>query len=316
MRRIALRLVTLIGVLFAVSVLSFSLLDFLPGDPVVQILGPNASDQEQYDIVEHDLGRDKSMAEQYVKYVSGAVRGDLGKSYIDRQPVSTLIGERLPVTIELLLLTQILSVLITLPVAVWSAYRQGGIFDRAATGFSFAALSFPNFAVGVVLVYLLAVQAQLVPATGYTRITEDLGQNLRSVILPVIILSLGTTAVYIRLLRSDMIATLQEDFILMAKAKGLPTWQILIRHALRPSSFSLLTVVAINLGTLIGGSVIVEYLFALPGVGLLAIQRIGQRDYLVVQGFVLLVAATFVLANFLVDAMYSVLDPRIRRGGG
>jgi peptide/nickel transport system permease protein len=174
-------------------------------------------------------------------------------------------------------------------------------------------LSVPGFGLAVILVYFLAVKWGLLPATGYTKLTEDLAGNLRTVALAATVLTLPLAAVYTRLLRSDMIANLQEDFILMARSKGLPTWHILLRHALRPSSFSLLTVFGINFGTLLGGSVIVEQFFGLPGLGSLAVGSIFRRDYLVTQGVVLLIATAFVLANFAVDLLYTVLDPRVRR---
>jgi peptide/nickel transport system permease protein len=169
----------------------------------------------------------------------------------------------------------------------------------------------------VFLVYVFSLQLDWFPAVGYDRITgpDGLGANLRSVALPVAVLVAGLTAVYTRLLRSDLIATLQEDFILMARSKGLPTWHVMVRHALRPSSFSLLTVFGINFGTLIGGTVILEYFFAIPGIGGLAVESIAKRDYLAVQGVVLVVAIAFVVVNFLVDLLYNILDPRVRRAG-
>ncbi len=169
----------------------------------------------------------------------------------------------------------------------------------------------------VFLVYLFSVQLGWFPAVGYDRLTgpDGLGAHIKSIVLPVSVLVAGLTAVYTRLLRSDMIATLQEDFILMARSKGLPTWHVLVRHALRPSSFSLLTVFGINFGTLIGGSVILEYFFSIPGIGYLAVESIAKRDYLAVQGVVLVIATAFVVVNFVVDLLYAVLDPRVRRAG-
>ena len=157
----------------------------------------------------------------------------------------------------------------------------------------------------------------MIPAVGYDRITgpDGIGQNLRSVALPVLVLTVGLTAVYTRLLRSDLIATLQEDFVMMARSKGLPTWHILLRHALRPSSFSLITVFGLNFGALIGGTIIVEAFFGIPGLGVLTAESIARREYLVVQGVVLLIATAFVMINFLTDLVYSLLDPRVRRAG-
>ena len=309
------RVVKLVVVVLIISFLTFSMTKMLPGDPINTLLGPQASDPRAREAVTRDLGLDKPFIEQYTTWLSGVVTEfDFGRAYSSNFQVKTLIAQRLPVTIELMLLAQFFSLLISVPLAIWSAYRANRMSDKVITTTSFGLISFPNYALAVFLVYFFAVQWQIFPAVGYTRLTQDVGDNLRSVALPVMVLVAGLTAVYTRLLRSDMIATLQEDFILMARSKGLPTWHVLIRHALRPSSFSLLTVFGINFGTLIGGSVILEYFFSLPGSGGLAVESIAKRDYLAVQGVVLIIAVAFVVVNFVVDLLYSVLDPRVRRG--
>lgn len=305
------KLARLVGVLFAISVLTFLMTQLLPGDPARQLLGPGGS---AADIarVRHELRLDQALPAQYAHWLGNVLHGDLGRAYSNNQTVSQIIGQRFPVTLELLILAQLLALAIAVPVAVYSAYKRDGLFDRVVTGLAFGTLSVPQFVLAVVLVYGLAVKAHWFPATGLTHISDSLSGNLRSVALPSISLALGIAAVYVRLLRSDMITTLQEDYILMARAQGLPPRRILLRHALRPSSFSLLTVAGINVGALIGGAVIVEYLFALPGLGSKLVESIFRRDYLVVQGIVLLVAAGYVLVNFAVDALYSALDPRTR----
>ena len=189
------------------------------------------------------------------------------------------------------------------------------MLDRLSTGAAFGFLSVPNFILGVVLVLLFAVKFHWFPATGYTPLTQNPLQNLRSLVLPSVTLAVAELATYLRLLRTDMIATLQEDFVTMAKAKGLSDRRILLRHALRPSSFSLVTVGGLNLGRLIGGTFIVEIIFAIPGIGELTLRSIYNRDYLVVQGVTLVIAVGYVLANVIVDILYSVLDPRIRHAG-
>jgi len=224
------------------------------------------------------------------------------------------IGERLPVTLEIGLVALFMSVLLAVPLGVYSAYRANGPIDRGITTASFGLLAIPSFMTALLLLYFFAVYLGWFPATGWTRLTDNPYQNLRSVVLPATSLGIGQLAVYTRLLRSDMIATLQEDFVSMARAKGLPTWRILFRHALRPSSFSLLTIIGLQVGGLIGGAVIVEQFFALPGVGRLLFDSISQRDLVMVQGVVLFLALATVFANFSVDLLYSVLDPRIRRG--
>jgi len=312
-KTIVIRVARLLAVVLIVSFLTFSLTKMLPGDPVNVLLGPQASNQEVRAAVEKDLGLDKSFTNQYLTYLSNAAQGDLGRSYTSKFETTTLLKQKLPATLELMLLAQLLALAISIPLAMYSAYRANSRADKAITTTAFGLISFPNYALAVVLVWLFAVQLRWFPAIGYKPISAGLSANLKSIALPVGALLAGLVAVYTRILRSDLIATLQEDFVLMARSKGLPTWHILLRHALRPSSFSLLTVFAINFGALIGGSVIVEQFFVIPGVGSLAIESILKRDYLVVQGVVLLIATSFVVVNFLVDILYSVLDPRVRR---
>lgn len=308
------RLAKLLAVVLIVSFLTFALTKLLPGDPVNVILGPQASNQEMRAAVEADLGLNKSFVSQYTGYIGNALTGDLGRSYVSRFETTTLLGQRLPASLELMILAQVVSLAIAVPVAMLSAYRANTKLDRAITTGTFGLISFPNYALAVVLVAVFSVRLGWFPAIGYKSISSyGLIENLKSIALPLAVMVTGLTAVYTRLLRSDLIATLQEDFVLMARSKGLPTWHILLRHALRPSSFTLLTVFGINFGTLVGGSVILEYFFAIPGVGSLAVESILKRDYLVVQGVVLLIATAFVLVNFIVDTLYSVLDPRVRR---
>jgi peptide/nickel transport system permease protein len=312
------RLPKLVLVVLIVSFLTFCLTELLPGDPVNTILGSEAGNPESVAALRAELGLDEPFLERYVDYISGVVTDfDLGRAYSSNFEVKELLTNRLPATIELILLAQVISLLLAIPLALFGAYRADSRADRAITASAFGLISVPNFAMAVFLVYVFSLQLDWFPAVGYDRITgpEGIGANLRSVALPVAVLVAGLTAVYTRLLRSDLIATLQEDFILMARSKGLPTWHVMVRHALRPSSFSLLTVFGINFGTLIGGTVILEYFFAIPGIGGLAVESITKRDYLAVQGVVLVVAVAFVLVNFLVDILYSILDPRVRRAG-
>jgi len=312
------RLVKLLVVVLIVSFLTFLLTKLLPGSPINTILGPQASNPTARAALESQLGLDKPFFEQYFSYIHGVVvEQDLGKSYSQDIPTTSSLAARLPASLQLMVMAQVISLLISVPLTLFSAYRSNSRADKAITAGAFGLISLPGFALAVFLVYFFAIQLGWFPALGYDRITgpKGLGANLKSVALPVAVLCAGLTAVYTRILRSDLIATLQEDFVLMARSKGLPTWHILLRHALRPSSFSLLTVFGINFGTLIGGSVIVETFFVIPGIGELAVRSILQREYLVVQGVVLVIATAFVLINFLTDLLYSVLDPRVRRAG-
>jgi peptide/nickel transport system permease protein len=308
------RLTYLILVLLAVTLLTFLLLKLLPGDPAINILGPSATPAAVAQI-HHHLGLDKPLPVQYLNWLGNAVRGNLGKAYQNNQTTVSALRQRLPVTIELLIISQLLALIISIPVAIYAAYRPNGWFDRVSTTTAFGLLSIPDFIVGVLLVLIFAVRLHWFPATGYTPISQNLQQNLRSMVLPSITLAVGELAAFVRLLRTDMIATLQEDYITMAKSKGMSDRHILLRHAFRPSSFSLVTVLGLNLGRLIGGTFIVETIFALPGIGDLAIRSIYSRDYLVVQGVVLVIAVGYVLANAAVDLLYTVLDPRIRHAG-
>jgi peptide/nickel transport system permease protein len=255
---------------------------------------------------------DQPLPVRYVSWLHGAVTGDLGRSIRTEQNVTDAIKQRLPVTLELLVLTELIGLALAVPLGVATAYRSGGSFDRVASGAAFGILAVPGFVLAIVLIYALAVALSVFPATGYTPLLQDPIENLRSFFLPALTLGLAEAAVFMRLLRSDMIATLQEDFVAMARAKGLPTWHILMRHALKPSSFTLLTVLGINIGRLMGGALIVETIFALPGIGRLLVESIYARDLVMVQGVVAFVAVAYVLINFVVDLFYAVLDPRIR----
>jgi peptide/nickel transport system permease protein len=198
------------------------------------------------------------------------------------------------------------------PLGVFTAYRAGSLADRLTSGTLFGLLAIPNFALALVLAYYVGVELGWLPVSGYVAPNEDLMEHVRRMAMPAISLAVGQIAVYMRLLRSDMIATLQEDFITMAKAKGIPPSHVLWRHALRPSSLTLLTVAGLNVGTLIGGAVIVEIIFSLPGMGTLLADAINARQYVALQSLVAIIAVGYVLINFLVDVLYAVLDPRIR----
>lgn len=314
MRYIRRRLVQLVVVLVVVSAATYLLLNLLPGDPTLAILGPSATKEAQA-ALRADLNLDDPLPVRYGKWVGGALTGDLGQSYITRQSVAQAIGERLPLTIELMLMAEVLALLVAVPLGIIAGARPNGWVDRVGSAVTFGLLSVPNFMLGVVLIYLLAVRWHIFGATGideWFSIGRGQVATPRSLFLPALTLAVGQMAVAMRLLRSDIIATLQQDYIQMARAMGLPNRRILLRHALRPSTFSLITVIGLNMGALIGGSFIVENLFALPGLGRLIVTSIYKRDYLIVQGGVLVVAVGYVVINFLVDILYAVLDPRVR----
>ena len=314
MRFVVKRLLQLIPVLLIVSFLTFLLLNLLPGGTeqvAITVAGP-AAEPEQLEEVKRDLELDKPLPQRYLNWLGDALRGDLGRSYINDTDVSTYIRDRAPVSLQLMLYAQIIALVVAVPLGVLSAFRANSRLDRGLSTAAFGLLSVPNFILGVLLVYLLALSFQWFPATGSIKFSTDPFEHFKSMFLPSLTLAVGLIAIYIRLLRTDMIATLQEDYIGMAKAKGMPTWHILLRHAFRPSSFSLLTVFGITVGNLIGGALIVEQLFGIHGLGELIVFSIFQRDFLVVQGVVVVICVVFVLANFVIDLLYGFLDPRIR----
>ena len=302
---------TLVGILFAVSLITFLLMNLAPGDAALAILGETAT-AESIATLRQRLGLDVPLLQRYLNWLGGVLTGDLGESFRANEPVLDAIVGRFPVTLQLLLGAQVVALALALPIGIYTAYRPRSLADKTALGVALAFVSTPPFLIGIILIYVFALQLGVLPATGYVPLGEDLVGNFLTMVLPIATLGLFEFPIYMRLLRSDMIQTLQQNFILLARAIGLPPWRILVTHALRPSSLSLITVVGINMGRLIGDAVIVEVLFGLPGVGQLLVDGIYQREYLVVQGVVLFVGVFFVLINTLVDLLYSMLDPRVR----
>lgn len=314
MRFVAGRVLRTIVVLFAVTLLTFLLTSLLPGDPARAMLGLNVTD-ESLARLRHDMQLDRPLPERYRSWLERVVKGDLGQSYLTRRVVSDTIMSALPVSLMLMVYAQVLGLLVGIPLAIASAYWEGGWLDRIVTFLTFGAIAIPNFVVGVILIFLFAFTLNWFDPTGYVPIGESVVGNARSLFLPALTLAIGEIAVYARVLRTDMIATLREDFVLMARAKGLPTRTILLRHALKPSSFTLLTIATLNIAGLMSGAVLVETIFNLPGLGRLTVSSVQTRDYLVVQGAVLVIASGFVLANLVADLSYGLLDPRVRRSG-
>jgi peptide/nickel transport system permease protein len=307
------RLLHLVPVLLAVSLLTFLIASLLPGDLAHVMLGDQAT-PENVAALHKQMGYDLPIWQRYLHWLGNVAPGDFGRSFRTGETVLGAVLDRLPVSIELMILAQVIAFAIGIPLAILCAVRSGGTADRFLTGLAFGKLSLPSYMVAILLIYLFAVQLNWLPATGYVPFTEDPLGNLRSFLLPALTLGFGEWPVLMRVLRSDMIATLQEDYIAMAKAKGLRPARILLVHALKPSSLTLVTVAGINIGRLIGGALIVELIFALPGVGRLLVGAIYARDFIIMQGVVLFVAAGFVIVNFIVDLLYALLDPRIRHG--
>ena len=310
---VARRLLYLVPVLLAVSLLTFLIASLLPGDLAYVILGDQAT-PDKVAALRHDMGLDQPLLIRFLGWLGHILQGDFGRSFRTGQTVLQAVSERLPVSFELMVLAELTALLIGVPLAIVCAARSGGAFDRFMTGSAFGMLSVPTFLSAILLIYLFAVELHWLPATGYIPFTEDPIGNLRFMVLPALTLALAEWPGIMRVLRSDMIATLQEDYIAMAKAKGLKPARILFVHALKPSSLTLVTITGINIGRLIGGALIVETIFALPGIGRLLVGALYSRDLIILQGVVLLVASGFVIVNFIVDMLYAVLDPRIRHG--
>jgi peptide/nickel transport system permease protein len=311
MRFVRKRILQLVLVLLAVTFLSFLMINLLPGDPARAVCGISC-DQKAYEQTRIDLGLNHNIMYRYVTWLKDLATGDMGKSATNQQPVAQALAQRLPVTIELLIYSEIIALVLAIPLALFAAQRAGSVFDRASTTVAFGMLSVPDFVVGILLILIFAVNLGWFPVTRQTGFFTDPIGNLHDMFLPALTLAFGEMAVYMRLLRTDLISTLQEDYITMAKAKGISSRRVLLRHAFRPSSFSLVTVIGLDMGRLIGGAFIVEILFALNGMGSYIVTSIFSRDYIPVQGGVVLVAIGYVLINFAVDMLYAVIDPRIR----
>jgi peptide/nickel transport system permease protein len=314
-RQLLLGVAGVAGTLLAVSIVSFLLVALLPGDLAIQILA-DAATPERVAALRIQLGLDQPLAVRYVQWLSNVLSGNLGYAIHSGEPTLDVILSRLPVTLELIFLTQLVALGVAMPLGIWSAYRRGSAIDTVTLVGCLSLLSTPAFVIGLLLIYFFALNLQWLPATGFVALNESIGSNLQGMILPVVSLALVEVPVYLRLLRSEMIGTLQQNFIALARGMGLPTWRILIENALRPSSLNLITVVGINMGRLMGGAIIIEQMFALPGVGQLLVESIYQQEYLMTQGIVLFVATMFIVINLLTDLVYVLVDPRLQRDGG
>ncbi|GAA3138230.1 ABC transporter permease [Rhodococcus sp. (in: high G+C Gram-positive bacteria)] len=299
-------------VLFLVTVAVVGLLSLAPGSVADVVLGENAT-PEAVAAMNAKLGLDQPLWRQYMEWLGSALHGDLGSSPLTGQDVTQAILDRLPVTIELAVMGLLLGVAIAVVLAVIAAATQGSAVDRAISAVSSGLLAVPAFIAGPVLIYFLGLQLGWFPVSGWSRISDGLWENLRHAFLPAVAIALVEVATFQRLLRTDLVSTLREDFVSAARAKGMSRTYVLFRHALRPSSFSLITMAGISLGRLIGGTVVVEILFGLPGLGQLISSSITLRDVITVQGIVVFIALVYVVVNMLVDISYGFLDPRVRK---
>jgi peptide/nickel transport system permease protein len=314
-RLIAQRLLMAVPVLFGITLFSFFILELLPGSAAERLLGATAT-LEDVARLTAELKLDRPAWERYTEWLGDLATGDTGRSLASHQPVATLIAERLPVSLQLVGGAFFLTLCVSVPLSLLAAHESGRVFDRIATLASMAAISVPNYVLALALVFVFSVKLAIFPAIGFIALSEGVGGNLVSLALPTAAIAVPLTGFYVRFLRADLLEQMNsEEYILTALAKGLSPGRVLVRHALRNSLLGLLTLVGLHLGTLIGSTVVIEQIFALPGIGQLLLQAINTRDAPTVQGLVLLLATTTITANLIVDIAYMILDPRIRYGG-
>jgi peptide/nickel transport system permease protein len=305
------RLVSVIPVMAFVALFVFSLLYLAPGDPAALIAGDQAT-PEEIARVRLALGLDEPFVVRFVQWIWGVLHGDLGASIFSGLPVTKLIAQRLEPTLSLMLLTIVLSVAIAVPLGVLAAARQGTWIDRAVMAFAVLGFSMPVFVVGYLLAWVFAIELDLLPVQGYTPLSQGIRPFLASLVLPSIALSAVYVALIARITRTSMIEVLSQDYIRMARAKGLGEAPVLFVHALKNAAVPIVTVIGIGIALLIGGAVVTETVFAIPGIGRLVVDAVLRRDYPVIQGVILLFSLTYVLVNLAIDLLYTVLDPRVR----
>ena len=307
------RLLLAIPVLFAVSILVFGGTRVVPGDICLIVVGSVESvTEEQCDRIDHDLGLDKPLVSQYFTWVGNALTGDLGRSMVQRRPVLEVMSDRIPTTIELAVLASILAIVIALPIGVFSALKQDKLPDVLARFVTIGWLSMPSFWVGTMLVTLPAIWWGYATPVPYVQFWEDPMKNLEQMYLPTIALALALSATIARLTRSSMLEVLRQDYVRTARAKGLHERVVLSKHALKNAMLPVVTLIGIQLGFLLSGTVVLEFLFALPGLGTLLIESVITKDFAAVQGLVLFFAVIIIAINIAVDLSYALFDPRVR----
>ncbi|HET7627038.1 MAG TPA: nickel ABC transporter permease [Bacillales bacterium] len=311
LRRFGLMLI----VLFLVSIIVFSLISLLPGDPALIMLGQEAT-PEALAALREQMGLNDPIYIQYLHWATGVLQGDLGHSIQDHTPVLEILLNKIPVTLELTIISFIIAILIALPIGILSAVRKGTLLDYSGTFFALSGVSLPSFWLGILLIYAFAVQLDWFAPSGYVPFSEDVWRNLLLMLLPAVTLGSRLAAELMRMIRSSLLEVLESDFIRTGYAKGLLERSVVFGHALKNALIPVITVSGLQLTTFFGGAVIVETIFAVPGLGRLIYDSILSRDYPVVQGVVLFMAFAVVVTNFLIDIVYSIIDPRIKLSGG
>ena len=305
------RLLQLIPTLFLVSVMIFMLQQLLPGDPALVMAGEE-KDPEVIEQIRKQYRLDQPLPVQYLYWIGGVLQGDLGESMRIKQPVASLIADKLPVTLQLATMAMAFALLIGIPAGILSAVKKGTAWDTAANVFALWGLSTPNFWLGILLIFLFSVQLGWLPASGWVSPFEDLGQSLATTVMPAFVLGNAIAAVLMRHTRSAMLQAMSADYVRTARAKGLRERAVVLRHALRNALTPVITLGALEFGTLLSGAVLTEQVFSVPGFGKLIVDAVFNRDYAVVQGVVLVTATVYVLLNLLADVLYVLVNPRLR----
>ena len=305
------RLALSVPMLLGMSVLVFLIIRLVPGDPVLAVLGLNATPDLVAKLRE-DLGLNDPIYVQYVNWLGGVLHGDFGLDYRSDEPIGQMLLDRLPVTLELTALSLVFAVLLAIPLGVVAAVRRGRVADKATQGISLVGISVPDFWLGIMLILVFSLGLGVLPSSGFVPFREDPVENIRHMILPASALAAGLAAVLIRVTRSAMLDVLHEDYIRFTRSKGVQERTVIFKHALRNASIPIVTVVGLQAGYLLGGAIVIEQVFALPGVGRLVLDSVLQRNYPVVQASVLMVGLMFVLTNLAADLLYAVLNPKLR----
>lgn len=309
---IARRLLQSVPVVLLVSVLVFTALNFVPGDPILARQGTQMSlTPEALAKLRAELGLDQPLWVRYLRWIGDALHGDLGTSYYNQNRVSDLVAQRLPATLQLALAALAIALLIAVPVGILAAVKQNSLFDYLGTMLVTVGMSLPGFWLGIMLILLFSVALGWLPAVGYVPLAQDPGQNLKHLILPAFTLGVILAAPIMRFLRSSVLEVIRQDFVMAARAKGLRERAVVLRHVLKNALIPTITVIGLQLGQLLGGAVVIEWVFGWPGLGQLTVDAIKMRDYAVIQSTVLLFAVGFVVVNLAVDLLYGALDPRI-----
>jgi peptide/nickel transport system permease protein len=305
------RVLSTVPVVFVVTFVVFGLILLIPGDPAITIAGPDAT-PEQIETIREGLGLNRPFIIQYVDWLGSALQGDLGTSLFTSRPVTTSIMESLPVTLTLTVTAIVISLLISVPLAIVSATRRGGWIDRVATVTSSIGIALPSFWLGLMLVLLFSITLGWLPATGYVPLAQDPAAWLRHILLPALTLGVAAAAESTRQLRGSIIEVLQQDYVRTARAKGMRTRKVIGKHVLKNASVPLVTVIGLQVTLLLGGAIVVEQVFGVPGLGQVAISAVTTRDLPVIQGVVLVAVLVAMLSNLLVDLTYGYLNPKVR----